>query len=233
MLGLMRKIAFWMRCKRISRTHPYITNCILVDLSLIDPTARISKSSCNGSVKLGHRCILDECQITANSMVSVGAHSILSGPIRIVADLNQVSIGKFCSFAPQVTIWESLHDARRITSFYILSEFFGDNFKRDIISKGPIQIGNDVWIGTRAVILSGVTIGDGAVIGSGSIVTKDVPPYTIVGGIPAKVLKPRFPGQIVQRLLYLRWWDWDEDKIGRNRMLFEGELTMDKLDNIS
>lgn len=166
-------------------------------------------------------------------MVSVGAHSILSGPIRIVADLNQVSIGKFCSFAPQVTIWESLHDARRITSFYILSEFFGDNFKRDIISKGPIQIGNDVWIGTRAVILSGVTIGDGAVIGSGSIVTKDVPPYTIVGGIPAKVLKPRFPGQIVQRLLYLRWWDWDEDKIGRNRMLFEGELTMDKLDNIS
>ena len=82
--------------------------------------------------------------------------------------------------------------------------------------KGDIVIGNDVWIGYEAVILAGVTIGDGAVIGSRAVVTKDVPPYTIVGGVPAKTIRRRFDEDTVEELLGLRWWDWPEEVIREN-----------------
>lgn len=83
-------------------------------------------------------------------------------------------------------------------------------------NKGDIVIGNDVWIGYEAVILAGVTIGDGAIIGARAVVTKDVPPYTVVGGVPARQIKRRFPEQILNELLKLKWWDWDEDRIVLN-----------------
>ena len=82
--------------------------------------------------------------------------------------------------------------------------------------KGDIIIGNDVWIGYEAVILAGVTIGDGAVIGSRAVVTKDVPPYTIVGGVPAKTIRRRFDEDTIRELLRLRWWDWPEEMIKEN-----------------
>lgn len=78
------------------------------------------------------------------------------------------------------------------------------------------MIGNDVWIGYEAVILAGVTIGDGAIIGTRAVVTKDVPPYTIVGGVPAKPIKKRFDDETIAQLLRLKWWDWSEEKIAQN-----------------
>ena len=81
---------------------------------------------------------------------------------------------------------------------------------------GDITVGSDVWIGYEAVILAGVTIGDGAIIGSRAVVTKDVPPYTIVGGVPAKPIRRRYDEDTVARLEALRWWDWDEEKIRRS-----------------
>lgn len=83
-------------------------------------------------------------------------------------------------------------------------------------NKGDIVIGNDVWIGYEAVIFSGVTIGDGAIIGTRALVTKDVPPYTVVGGVPAKPIKRRFDEETTEKLLNLKWWDFDEEKIKRN-----------------
>ena len=83
-------------------------------------------------------------------------------------------------------------------------------------NKGDIVIGNDVWIGFEAVILAGVKIGDGAIIGTRAVVTKDVPPYSIVGGIPAKVIRKRYSPDIIEQLLSLRWWDWTKDRIKRN-----------------
>ena len=79
--------------------------------------------------------------------------------------------------------------------------------------KGDIIIGNDVWIGYEAVILSGVNIGDGAIIGTRAVVTKDVPPYTIVGGVPAKTIRKRFSDDTITALLQINWWDWPEEKI--------------------
>ena len=80
----------------------------------------------------------------------------------------------------------------------------------------PVTIGNDVWIGYEAVILAGVTVGDGAVIGARAVVTKDVPPYTIVGGVPAKPIRKRFSEDLIAALLELRWWDWPEERLKAN-----------------
>ena len=83
-------------------------------------------------------------------------------------------------------------------------------------NKGDIVIGNDVWIGYESLILAGVTIGDGAIIGTRAVVTKDVPPYTIVGGVPAKPIRKRFNDETIQYLQKVRWWDWPEEKIKAN-----------------
>ncbi len=93
--------------------------------------------------------------------------------------------------------------------------------------KGDIVIGNDVWIGYEAVIMVGVTIGDGAVIGARAVVTKDVPPYTIVGGVPAKPIRRRFPEDVISDLLKIRWWDWPEEKIQMNiQAIQSGQIGM-------
>ena len=80
-------------------------------------------------------------------------------------------------------------------------------------NKGDIVIGNDVWIGYEAVIMAGVHIGDGAIIGTRAVVTKDVPPYTIVGGVPAKEIRKRFNSDMIEQMLALKWWNWSVDKI--------------------
>ena len=80
-------------------------------------------------------------------------------------------------------------------------------------NKGNIVIGNDVWIGYEAVIMAGVHIGDGAIIAARAVVTKDVPPYTIVGGTPAKEIRKRFDAEVIEQLLIQKWWDWSTDKI--------------------
>lgn len=85
--------------------------------------------------------------------------------------------------------------------------------------KGDIVIGNDVWIGAKSTIMSGIKISDGAVVGAGSTVTKDVPPYAIVAGNPAKIVKYRFSEDIIEKLLQIKWWEWDEKKIKENAML--------------
>lgn len=83
-------------------------------------------------------------------------------------------------------------------------------------NRGHIIIGNDVWIGYEAIVLSGVTIGDGAIIGARVVVTKDVPPYTIVGGVPGKAIKKRFNETTIKKLLRLKWWDWSDEMIAQN-----------------
>jgi virginiamycin A acetyltransferase len=199
---------------------------------LIHVNALLSRCRLHGKVLVAAHCVLDECEITSNAGVSIGEHSILTGPIRIVADLNSVHIGRYCSIAPHVSFYEALHDYRRISTFSMLSQMFGADFRRDIFSKGQIFVGNDVWIGTRTVVLTGITIGNGAIVAAGSVVTRDVAPFSISGGVPAKHLGWRFDLPIRERLQQLRWWDWPEKKILANRWLFERELTIEMLDQL-
>lgn len=90
-------------------------------------------------------------------------------------------------------------------------------------NKGNIKIGNDVWVGHNATIMSGVTIGDGAIIATNSTVVRDVAPYSIVGGNPAKLIKFRFPEATIEKLLELKWWDWDIEKITKNLSALTGD----------
>ena len=133
---------------------------------------------------------------------------------------DRLIIGKFCSIACGAKfLFNSANHTLSSLSTYPFPIFFEewDLEIKDITkawdNKGDIVIGNDVWIGYEAVILAGVTIGDGAVIGTRAVVTKDVPPYTIVGGIPAKPIKKRFPQETIDALLKIKWWDWDKKHI--------------------
>lgn len=136
---------------------------------------------------------------------------------------DRLKIGKFCSVAcgAKFLFTSGNHSLRSLSTytFPIFYEQWGldpKNIRDAWDNKGDIVIGNDVWIGYEAVILSGVTVGDGAVIGTRAVVTKDVPPYTIVGGVPARPIRRRFDPQTIARLEDLRWWDWEEERIARN-----------------
>ena len=136
---------------------------------------------------------------------------------------DKLKIGKFCSIACGAKfLFNSANHTVKSLSTYPFPIFFGEWGLRveDIAAawdnKGDIVIGNDVWIGYEAVIMSGVTIGDGAIIGTRAVVTKDVPPYTIVGGVPAKQIRKRFPEKTISELLKLKWWDWTFKKISQN-----------------
>ena len=132
-------------------------------------------------------------------------------------------IGKFCSIACGAKfLFNSANHTLRSLSTYIFPVLF-EEWGLDVAripeawdNKGDIVVGSDVWIGYEAVILAGVTIGDGAIVAARAVVTQDVPPYTIVGGVPARPIRKRFSDQEIERLLTLRWWDWPAEKIAAN-----------------
>lgn len=135
---------------------------------------------------------------------------------------DKLIIGKFCSIACGAKfLFNSANHTFRSLSTYPFPLFFEEwgldkkNVTDSWDNKGDIVIGSDVWIGYEAVIMAGVTIGDGAVIGARAVVTKDVLPYTIVGGIPAKPIRKRFSEETISALLALKWWDWPKEKIAQ------------------
>ncbi len=147
---------------------------------------------------------------------------------------DKLIIGKFCSIACGAKfIFNAANHTLGSLSTYPFPIYFEEwELPTDVGSiaqawdnHGDIVVGNDVWIGYEAVILSGVTIGDGAIIGTRALVTKDVPPYTIVGGTPAKPIRKRFDDETIEKLRRLSWWDWDEEKIRRSLpAIMSGEL---------
>ena len=136
---------------------------------------------------------------------------------------DKITIGKFCGIAQGVKFIFGEHRMDTVSTFPFNAVCFDEGAHADAISKGNILIGNDVWIGANATILSGVTIGDGAVIAAGAVVNKDVAPYSVVGGVPAKHIKYRLKEDQVRGMLEIRWWDWPLDKIKDNRKLFYGD----------
>lgn len=145
---------------------------------------------------------------------------------------DRLIIGKFCSIACGAKfIFNCANHTLKSLSTYTFPLFFEewDLPKSDVVSardnKGDIVIGNDVWIGYDAIIMAGVTIGDGAIIGTRAVVTKDVEPYSIVGGVPAKEIRKRFSTDIIARLQELQWWNWDADIIRNSiKAIQDGDL---------
>jgi phosphonate metabolism protein (transferase hexapeptide repeat family) len=160
----------------------------------------------------------------------ISAHTYLSdsslGDYSYVMEYCQIvnsSLGKFCSVASFVRLNPSNHPLKRPTSHHFtyraaMFDFGEDDDEVFVWRKSnPVTIGHDVWIGHAATVMPGVTIGNGAAIGSSAVVTKDVEPYTIVAGVPAKVLRPRFADGIAEKLETIQWWNWSH-KMLRERL---------------
>jgi acetyltransferase-like isoleucine patch superfamily enzyme len=162
--------------------------------------------------------------------VQFGAYTY-GNPKIITTHYNKVIIGKFCSIADNVAIIGDNHSCRRVANYPLAWQL--RKFKKTIKipvefienrKELPVVIGNDVWIGAGAIILPEVKIGDGAVIGAGAVVTKDVPPYAVVVGVPAKILRYQFTQKQIEQLLKIAWWNWDYKKIAANISKFYGNV---------
>ncbi|WP_180901246.1 CatB-related O-acetyltransferase [Martelella soudanensis] len=159
--------------------------------------------------KIGYRAIVRR-GTEVGWDVELGDYSYISGPRSYV---EAARIGRFCSIARQTVIGASNHDYTRVSSHpFALSPAYGNlcTHPKAVEQKPAPVIGNDVWIAANSAVMRGVTIGDGAVVAANSVVTRDVPPYSIVGGSPARVLKPRFSPEIAEAMLRIAWWNWDE-----------------------
>lgn len=149
-------------------------------------------------------------------MIHLQGHSYNYGVQR--GTMNNVYIGRYTSIAEGVIFDGGFnHNATLLTTFPLHKIW--SELPTNILVKGDINIGNDVTIGEGAVIMSGVTIGDGAIIGARSIVTKDVEPYNIVVGTPARIARRRFSPYEIEQLLLIRWWDWPDEKVKENWQL--------------
>ncbi len=179
------------------------TNRPKIAETVIHPTASVRESN------IGKCCeILADTSLHA---VELGDYSYL-GPRCMVGD---AAIGKFCAIAAEVRIGAPNHpmDRPSMHRFTYCPEYYSADAVRDHYffnqrKRDRAIIGNDVWIGHGVIVLPGVTVGDGAVLAAGAVVTKDVEPYTIVGGVPAKLIRERFSRIIAEKLKSMAWWDW-------------------------
>ncbi|HDL07913.1 MAG TPA: CatB-related O-acetyltransferase [Desulfobacteraceae bacterium] len=146
----------------------------------------------------------------------MGEHSYGNPKVLCWSDNDSYKIGKFCCFADKITIFTGgNHRVDWVTTYPLRSKFNlpGADSDGHPASKGETVICNDVWVGRGAVIMSGVTVGDGSVIGAYSVVSKNIPPYAIVAGNPARLIRYRFENYQIKALLRIKWWDWELDKI--------------------
>jgi acetyltransferase-like isoleucine patch superfamily enzyme len=165
-------------------------------------------------------------QITGDQF-SIGAFTYGLPEVYNYDGTTRLTIGRYCSFAARVAIILGGEHRLDTATTYPFPEIADPWPEPAAItgmtgSKGDIVIGSDVWVGFGATIISGVTIGHGAAIGARALVTRDVPPYAIVGGNPAKTIRMRFDERTIRRLLKLAWWDWPEDKVRQNVALICG-----------
>lgn len=202
--------------------------------SRIDKTVRLRDVKIFGNVDIAAHCRIDGgVRIQSNSNLRIGRYTSVNGPnTDFVCGIHPIEIGSFCAIARNVVFQEYNHIFERPSSYFMMKNIFNEKGRADKASKGPIEVGHDVWIGTHAVILTGARIGHGAVIGANAVVSGEVPPYAIVAGSPAKIIRYRFEEPVIARLLALEWWNWPIEKIKANKAFFENKLTLESFSNI-
>ncbi len=199
----------------------------------ISNNAIIQNAKLNGNITIGQNVkIIDGVHLSGK--ITIGKNVSLNGPgTDVISAINEVVIGNYCSIARNVAIQEFNHNFNNLSSYFIHQNVFKETKQKDIVSKGTIEIKNDVWIGTQSVILSGVTIGNGVVVAANSTVVNNVPDYAIVAGSPAKILSYRFSPEIIAELLRIKWWSWSDEKLQQNKLLFSDDLNLDILKSIN
>ena len=179
-------------------------------------------STCGDGVSIGDDSTVERSTIGKN--VAINRRSYINDSIigdytytGINTTINFARIGKFCSIARNVDIGGFDHDYNKFTTMPLFRFHQMKNGEKPTVEhKELCDIGNDVWIAAGAQVLHKVKIGDGAIIAGGAVVTKDVPPYSIVAGVPGKIIKYRFDYDLIEELLEIRWWDWPEEIILNN-----------------
>jgi len=168
-------------------------------------------------------CIISDSKSYGD--IRLGRFVTITGPGTVIKALYEyITIGAFSSIGQNVCILDFNHDFNKMTCSFINHLIYKTSFTNDIITKGPIIIEEDVFIGSNSIILAGVSIGRGSIIGAGSIVTKNVPKYSIVAGNPAKIISKRFDDSMIEYLENLKWWEWDIKKIKDNKDMFSVNL---------
>lgn len=180
-----------------------ITNSFVGDHSTVGEGCDIINTKMDSKTFFGRRCIINDVNISFASYT--GANNVIK----------KTDIGKFCSLAWDISIGGGNHNYNNVSTYidYWFNKNFGTSYEKKEDTGKRTIIGNDVWIGAGVIINNGVIIGDGAVIGAGAVVISDVPPYSIVVGIPGKVIKQRFDDQTIELLEKIKWWDWPEERI--------------------
>lgn len=187
---------------------PRVAHSRIAEPHRIHPTCSIEESTLGPWVFLGPNTTIAES--------TFGDYSYTAGDVSII----YADVGKFCSIASHARINPGNHAMWRVTQHHAtyrrIAYGFGETDDEEFFGwrrAHRCTIGHDVWLGHGAIIMPGVTVGTGAVVGSGAVVTKDVAPYTIVGGIPARPIRERFPHDVAEKLQAIAWWDWPRDTL--------------------
>lgn len=181
---------------------------VLSPEGMVDPTARVTRSNIGQWTWIGSNCSIVESRF--------GDYSYTAGDVSIIYS----EVGKFCSIASHARLNPGNHPMERVTQHHMtyrrVEYGLGEEDDHDFFAwrrAHKVTVGHDVWIGHGAILLPGVSVGTGAVIGAGAVVTKDVAPYMIAAGVPARPLRPRFEPRVARKLLQIAWWDWPREAI--------------------
>jgi acetyltransferase-like isoleucine patch superfamily enzyme len=195
----------------------FIKKIVLYFLNAIEITDKVTLSGFSKGLQNvvfeGKNAVPDRCNFSGNVKIgyatTLGYNNLLAG---------KITIGKYCQLGADVALHATNHPISSMTT-YINKNLFNGELK-GLKEENEIVIGNDVWIGHGVIIVGNINIGNGAILAAGSVITKDVPAYTIVGGVPAKIIKKRFSDQIIQEIETLKWWNLSEVELEKIKPLF-------------
>lgn len=186
---------------------------------------RVSKSRIAGNVAIDYGARILNSDLNSGSIgeVTVGRFSSVNGTQASAGD-GTISIGSFCSIADGARLLVGSHRMTRATTSYVFRHVFKDAAVAETSSRGGITLEHDVWLGANVIVLDGVTVGRGSVVGAGAVVTRDVQPYSVMGGNPARLIRMRFDPSTIEMLEDSHWWDWGIDELLERRDFFEVDL---------